>query len=97
MNKTQFTLIQMDEFFQRMESLLEEKLAVFSQTKQAESDTVPELLSRKQAAEFLGVSLGTIDNLSRAGILQKHFIGSVPRFKKKELLAANESWQKYQR
>jgi excisionase family DNA binding protein len=41
-----------------------------------EQDQQPELLSRKQAAELLGVSSGTIDNYARQGLLTKRKIGS---------------------
>jgi excisionase family DNA binding protein len=60
-------------------------------------EQLPELFSRKEAAEFLKVSLGTIDNLSRDGLLQKHYLGNMPRFKREELLQAFEGWQKFQR
>jgi len=62
-----------------------------------EGDSLPELLTRKQAADFLKCSLGTVDNLTRSGVLQKHFLGRSPKFKKEELLQAFESWKKFQR
>lgn len=95
MNPT-FALIDADQFFQRLEELITRK---FSEAQQAaeQKAALPELLSRAQAAEFLNVSRGTIDNLARAGLLQKHYLGSVPRFKREELLAAFEGWKKFQR
>lgn len=93
----QVAVIDAEQFFARLEAVLDSKLqALHAQPPQGSSD-LPELLSRKQAAQFLGVSLGTVDNLARAGVLQKHFLGSVPKFKKEELLSAFEGWKKYQR
>lgn len=91
-------VIDTEQFFERLESVLESKIqaALHAQQPQAGSD-LPELLSRREAAKFLGVSLGTVDNLARAGLLQKHYLGSIPKFRKEELLQAFEGWKKYQR
>lgn len=60
--------------------------------------TIPDYLSRKQAAEYLSVSLGTIDNLSRDGVLKKHYLGAIPRFKREEIFSLkNDGWKKYSR
>lgn len=88
-------LIDPEDFFQQLERLLDSKLAAIVQPEQ--NTDSPEFLSRKQAAEALGVSLGTIDNLARGGIIQKHYLGSVPRFRRDELLKAGQSWAKFQR
>ena len=56
-----------------------------------EFSDLPELLSRRQAAEIIGVSLGTLDAWSREGRITKHRNGSVVRFKKSELLATFKS------
>jgi excisionase family DNA binding protein len=95
MNPT-FALIDTDQFFQRLEDLISRKFSEAQQAAELKA-ALPELLSRAQAAEFLNVSRGTIDNLARAGLLQKHYLGSVPRFKREELLAAFEGWKKFQR
>lgn len=89
-------VVDTEQFFIRLEELLESKLDRLARN-QHEPDAEPELLTRKQAAEFLHVSLATIDNLTRAGILQKHFVGSLPRFKRDELRQALDNWQPYQR
>ena len=62
-------------------------------------DNLPELLSRHQVAEFLSISIGTVDNLSRDGVLKKHKLGGVrtPRFKRQEVREAFENWTKHQR
>ena len=95
MNPT-FALIDTEQFFQRLEDLISRKFSE-AQAQAEQKAALPELLTRAQAAEFLNVSRGTIDNLARAGLLQKHYLGSVPRFKREELLAAFEGWKKFQR
>jgi len=95
MNPT-FALIDAEQFFQRLEDLISRKFSE-AQAQAEQKAALPELLTRAQAAEFLNVSRGTIDNLARAGLLQKHYLGSVPRFKREELLAAFEGWKKFQR
>lgn len=54
------------------------------------ADPLPELLTIKQAAAFLQCSVGTIQNWSRAGILEKHYVGNSPRFRRDDLRAAFE-------
>ena len=89
-------VIDTEAFFQRLEEILGRTLKEQLPDK-PQGEAMPELFSRRQAAEFLGVSLGTVDNLARAGLLQKHYLGSVPRFRREELVQAFESWKKYQR
>lgn len=84
-----------EQFFKRLEEILEAKLPKASMQMQ-EGEQLPELLTRMETAEFLSVSLGTIDNLSKAGILKKHFLGRSPRFKRDEVRTAFDSWKKYQ-
>lgn len=93
----QVAVIDAEQFFARLEGLLDAKFQALHAQQPQGSNELPELLSRKQAAQFLGVSLGTVDNLAKAGVLQKHFLGSVPKFKREELLKAFEGWKKYQR
>jgi len=57
----------------------------------------PELLTRRQTAELLGVALATIDNWTKEGRLLKYRIGPVVRFQKSEVLAALTSLQRFQR
>lgn len=94
MNST-LAVIDTEVFFQRLEEIIEAKLQKFPE-QQVEGDALPELLTRRQTADFLSVSLGTLDNLARAGIVQKHYLGSSPRFKREEVRKAFESWKKYQ-
>ncbi len=69
-----------------------EELSVIQPT----SKTTPEWFTREQVAEYFKVSLGTVDNLSRNGVLKKHYVGRSPRFKKDEILQALDSYQKFQ-
>jgi hypothetical protein len=50
-----------------------------------------ELLTRKAAAEAFGVSVGTIDNYRRAGLILTCRIAGSIRFKRKDLHAAFSS------
>lgn len=59
--------------------------------------TYPELLSRRQTAELLGVSIASLDNWTNSGRLRKHRIGAAVRFKKAEVLAALNNLQRFQR
>lgn len=45
-------------------------------------------LTRKQAAEFLGIAVSTLDNYRREGLIKGERIGNSVRFHKKELLAS---------
>lgn len=68
----------------------------FHLPKQEEAAALPELLTRKQVAEYLSISLTTVDTLARDGILKKHFVGGSPRFKRNEVRTASGTWEKYQ-
>lgn len=57
----------------------------------------PELLTRRQTAQLLGVSLASLDNWTATGRLRKHRIGAAVRFKKAEVLAALDNLQRFQR
>lgn len=59
----------------------------------------PDLLTRHQTAQLLGVALATVDNWTASGRLRKHRIGAAVRIKKVEVLAALRSTglQKFQR
>ena len=66
---------------------------------QGEFSDLPEMMTRKQAATAVGVSLGTLDAWAKEGRLQKHRAGGVVRFRKDELLANFKSLKdgRYQR
>ena len=40
-----------------------------------EPETLPELLTRQQAAAYLGVAVGTVDNYTKDGLLNKKKVG----------------------
>ncbi len=60
-------------------------------------DELPELLTRKQVAAYLSVSLRTVDNLARDGLLQKHYILGSTRFKREEVRKLADTWKPHQR
>lgn len=51
-------------------------------------EELPEYLSRKQVAEYLGCSIATVDNYSRSGLLRKIYISGLPRFRRDEVREA---------
>lgn len=57
----------------------------------------PELLSRRQTAEILSVSLASLDNWTSSGRLRKHRIAGVVRFRKSEVLSTINNLQRFQR
>ncbi len=69
-----------------------ERISLIEKEKQAES----EWLTRKEVKDIFNVSLGTVDNLSRDGVLKKHYLGGSPRFKREEVLEALAAYNKYQ-
>jgi len=46
------------------------------------------LLTRKEGANYLKVSLPTFDSLTKQGEIQAHIVGKLIRFKKEEIEAA---------
>lgn len=56
-----------------------------------------EFLTRRQAAQELGVCLATLDNLVKTGRLKKYRNGSIVRLKRSEVETFYSSFQKYQR
>lgn len=72
-----------DDFFSMLDKKLGEKLS--EALPKPDAENLPEYLSRKEVAEYLGVCLATVDNYSRLGVLEKRFVGSVPRFHRDEV------------
>ena len=64
-----------------------------------ELSDLPELITRRQAAKMLSVSLGTLDAWAREGRLTKCRAGRAVRFRKSELLAGFKTLKesRYQR
>jgi len=56
-----------------------------------------ELITRKETAQLLGISLPTLNEYSKDGIIPAYRLGSRVRYKKNEVLEALISFQKYQR
>ncbi|NLI71842.1 MAG: helix-turn-helix domain-containing protein [Bacteroidales bacterium] len=56
--------------------------AVEQLTPPESTDTTPELLTRKQTAEYLGVSLPTLHKWTKKGIIPAKRIGSLIRYEK---------------
>ena len=69
----------------------------FHLPKLEEKETLPELLTRQQVADYLSISLTTVDTLARDGLLKKHYIAGSPRFKREEVRTVADTWEPYQR
>ena len=54
-------------------------------------------LSKEETAKLLGVSEGTIDNWSKAGILTKHFRGRLTYFVYSEITDSKSTLKRYSR
>ena len=89
-------ILELEELIQMIRDIVRQELEELS-LKQPKVEQKPEWLTRKQVADYFFVSLGTIDNLTRSGILKKHYLGRSPRFKRDEVLQAFESFNKFQR
>lgn len=69
----------------------------FHLPKLEDKEVLPELLTRQQVADYLSISLTTVDTLARDGLLKKHYISGSPRFKREEVRAVADTWEPYQR
>ena len=75
-----------DELRTLLNECLDEKLKHFSPASPPEPAT--EYITRKKTAEILGVSLPTLNDWSKKGILQSYRIASRVRYKKEEVLGS---------
>lgn len=57
-----------------------------SLSKKQQSDPNDELITRQEASKILKVSISTLDNWKRAGIITSYRIGNKVRYKKSEIL-----------
>lgn len=57
----------------------------------------PDLMSRKQTAQMIGVALTTLDRYANDGLLKRHRINKIVHFKKSEVISAFKTFQKWQR
>ena len=73
-----------------LEELLKSIISLNSKPKAPikEAEIIENLLDKKQAAKLLNVSLATIDNYRRNGLIPSYRIGSAVRFKRSELIEA---------
>lgn len=60
-------------------------------------EQLPEWLTRKQVAEYLSVSIKTVDNIVKDGHLKKYSFAGSTRFKRADVRAVPEHWEPYQR
>lgn len=58
-------------------------------------DHLPELLTRKEAAELLGVSRPTLDQWAKSGKINKYHLDGLVRLRKSELVMSLKNLRKY--
>lgn len=63
-------------------------LQALSQPEASSAEALPEWLTRKDVAAYLSISLATVDNFTRDGLLKKHYVAGLPRFKREEVIQA---------
>ncbi|RYZ25645.1 MAG: DNA-binding protein [Chitinophagaceae bacterium] len=78
-----FALIPTQELVELFSQLLEEKLKHYFATIPTPKET--QLMSRKEAAKFLGISLPTLNEWSKNGLVIAHKVGVKVYYKKAEL------------
>ena len=83
---------------EKLEQLIQNAVQkALSNTDEAKEHNQNELLTRKEAANYLNVSVATIDNWTRIGKIIKHYNGTAVRFKKSELESSFTNLLKYKR
>lgn len=82
MNRQVFISINLDEFQKIIADTVREEVA----NSQPESQQgTPEYLTRKEVADFLKISLVTLNDWSKKGIVQSYRIGARVRYKRSEI------------
>lgn len=99
MTANSLVVIDAEQFFTRLEETLERKLKerLEGYKSQEPADSLPEWMTRRDVSNYFKICLASVDNLTRTGILKKHYLGGLPRFNRDEVKAAFTAWQKYQR
>jgi excisionase family DNA binding protein len=93
----QISVIQVEELKTLLSEVVRAELSELAPRPAEPFSEYPELLTRREVSELLGVALATVDNWAKEGRLRKHRIGPVVRFQKNEVLAALTSLQKFTR
>ena len=81
------TVIQVSDLKDLLSEVIREELHKHLPPEKEDFHEYPELLTRKQVAHLLGVSIGTIDNWSESGRLKKIYIGAVVRYNKRDIIS----------
>ena len=85
--------IPLSEFEDLQKTWMSEVLQSNSISKEKEE----ELLTREETANLFGISLPTLNEYSKKGIIPAYRLGSRVRYKKSEIFNSLESFQKYGR
>lgn len=78
----EFKALIKDEVREEIQNALNGQKENFSGEKQPESDCI---MTRKEASTFLNISLTTLDNWTKKGIIPKHRINTSIRYKKSDI------------
>lgn len=82
---------------------LEELKALISEAvtaamaKEETGEELPPFMNFKEVAKFLGVSVSTVKNLRKQGIIKGQTVNSIVRFTREEVLNAFRSYERYSR
>lgn len=82
---------------EELQTIVADAVAAYHSTIQEGGDDLPEWLTRKEVAAYLSVSVGTVDGLVRQGVLPKHSVGGLVRFKRPEVRKVMETYTRYAR
>ena len=93
--KMLFTLTA-DDLTRIIEGVFDAKLAPLKEAI-TKGEELPELMTRRQVAQYLAVTVQSIDNFTRQGLLKKHYLNGLPRFKREEVRAAAADYERYSR
>jgi excisionase family DNA binding protein len=83
-----FLSIPLDEFKTIQKNCIKEVMTEINQETSSLKTDLPELLTRKQTAKHLGISLVTLYHWTKDGKLQSYSIGDRIRYKRDEVLQA---------
>jgi len=78
--------IPLDEFEIILKGWILEVLKEFKESESSAKSFLPELLTRKQTASYLGITLVTLWKWSKEGKIQSYEIQGCPRYKRDEIL-----------
>jgi excisionase family DNA binding protein len=86
-----FTGITVNDLLLRIEQIVDAKISVFPQTQKSQSDYI----SRKEVAKLLRISLPTLHDWTKLGLLKSYKLGTRVLYKESEVKEALEKVPSY--